>query len=302
MNDMIPENLQDFGLQELRIRDLAERLLTSGEVDVVLGFRDDQEGGSPVPMFARRPEDARDLAWNHRCWRNLSPYLKRLNGKAAIIAKSCDSRSIVNLIAEKQLSRENIYIIGLECGGMSDNEDKPVHGCSGCPSTVPPVYDIAVAADGGAEFIGLPCPSSETDSSTYSANASAYERRARFLREIDKCILCFTCRQACPGCYCNACFTDRKMTNWHQVNADTGEKIAFHLTRAMHLAGRCVSCGACENSCPSGVSLKYIYDSLNDFIFDEYDFRAGIDPDAPAAMSSYSGSDKEIGFLGGERI
>ena len=46
MNDMIPENLQDFGLQELRIRDLAERLLTSGEVDVVLGFRDDQEGGS----------------------------------------------------------------------------------------------------------------------------------------------------------------------------------------------------------------------------------------------------------------
>ena len=71
---------------------------------------------------------------------------------------------------------------------MSDNEDKPVHGCSGCPSTVPPVYDIAVAADGARVHRAL--PSSETDSSTYSANASAYERRARFLREIDKCILC----------------------------------------------------------------------------------------------------------------
>jgi len=291
----------DYRVQESKIRMLSEELLSSGKVDVVLGFREDTDDGAPVPLFARTREDLQKLVWNRHCWRNLSPYLKQLNGKAAIIAKPCDSRAIVNLLVENQLSRENIVIIGVECNGMLDLNDMPIRGCEGCPSKVPPVYDHAVASDGGNEFMGLPSPADQDNSNDTRTMRSVHERRARFLREIDKCILCYTCRQTCPGCYCAACFTDRKMTNWHQADADLGEKIAFHLTRAMHLAGRCVSCGACENVCPSGVNLKYIYDGINDFINDQYGYRAGIDPEVPPAMSSYSTTDREIGFLGGER-
>lgn len=301
MNSRPAMALQDFKLQELKIRELSEQLLALGEVDVVLGFRDDPDSGSPVPMFARDQKDAQKLVWTEKCWRNLSPYLKRSSGKVAIVAKPCDSRAIANLLVENQLDKENILIIGVECGGMSNQDGAQVHGCIGCPSTAPSVYDFAVAADGGKKFIGLPCPTSQ-DSSNEVANEPSHKRRARFLHEIDKCILCFSCRQTCPGCYCTSCFTDRKMTNWHQTDVDTGDKITFHLTRAMHLAGRCVSCGACENVCPSGVNLKYIYDDINNFIYDQYDFRAGVDATAPPAMSSYSTSDKEIRFLGGEPL
>jgi len=32
----------------------------------------------------------------------------------------------------------------------------------------------------------------------------------------------------------------------------------FHLTRAIHLAGRCVDCGACTRACPAGVNLSIL--------------------------------------------
>lgn len=307
MGDKLKQNdspgvVQDFEEQERCIRLIAKELLSSDTVDVVIGFQEDDIGGSPIPLFARSPEQAEKLVWNENCWRNLAPYFKRFDGKVAVVAKPCDTRSIVNLIAENQLERENITIIGIECGGVLNRDGVLAHGCLGCTSTVPAIWDYPVAADGGKEFIGLPSPPSTDTFVDFNADSSREDRRNRFLREIDKCILCYSCRQACPGCYCESCFVDRKMTNWHQRDVDTGNKIAFHLTRAMHLAGRCVTCGACENVCPSGVSLKYIYDEINRFIEGQYDFRAGINADLPSAMNSFDQTDRDTGFLGGEGI
>jgi len=294
--------LQNFAEQEQRIRLISKELLSSSKVGVVIGFRKDDEGGSPIPLFARTPEQADKLIWTDYCWRSLAPYFKRFDGKMAVVAKSCDARALLNLIAENQLVRENIIIIGVECGGMLNQDGELALGCVGCTSSVPPIFDYPVAADGGKDFIGLPNPQSPYSQDGQIEQSSNDERQKRFLKEIDKCILCYSCRQACPGCYCEVCFVDRKMTNWHQRDVETGNKVAFHLTRAMHLAGRCVSCGACENVCASGVSLKYIYDEINSFIEEEYGFRSGVDLDAPSAMNDFSQTDRDTGFLGGEGL
>ena len=210
-------------------------------------------------------------------------------------------RSIINFIAENQLSRGAITIIGMECAGKMQNE-KLASACDACPASVPNLYDIAIAADGSETYKNLEMPNSSENVTEWAIHTTVEERLDRFMKEIDKCILCFACRQACQGCYCVTCFIDRKATPWEQVDADTATKMAFHLTRAMHLAGRCTDCGACEKVCPSGVNLKYLFKGLSEFVEETYDFKAGMDPEATPVLDRYSSDDKQVAFLGGDSI
>jgi ferredoxin len=68
----------------------------------------------------------------------------------------------------------------------------------------------------------------------------------------------------------------------------------------MHLAGRCVGCGACERVCPSNVKIRYLAKDLADFCQELYGYRPGENPDEVPAMTSFDQDDKEVGFLGGE--
>lgn len=84
---------------------------------------------------------------------------------------------------------------------------------------------------------------------------SVDERWEAFRSEVSKCIRCYACRQACPGCYCKECFVDRSAPRWIGGSDDETDTMVFHLMRAMHLAGRCIDCGACVRACPMGVDL-----------------------------------------------
>jgi ferredoxin len=293
--------MMDTDKQTAALVQTAEKLLSDGAVSVVIGLRENTEAGTPTPCFVRTPEDAGKLIWNKDCSTNLAVDLLETSGKAAIAAKPCDVRSIINLIAENQILREDVTIIGMECGGMEAGGVR-APGCDSCPSSVPNLYDLAIGADGFANFTGVPMPLDGENVTAWAVSSTVDERMDRFLNEIDKCILCFSCRQACQGCYCTTCFIDRKANPWDQVDADRATKIAFHLTRAMHLAGRCTDCGACEKVCSSGVNLKYLYRGISEFLEESFDFRAGTDPDARPVMNSFDPDDKEIGFLGGDTI
>jgi ferredoxin len=133
---------------------------------------------------------------------------------------------------------------------------------------------------------------------TFAEDIPPAEKSARFREEIDKCILCFSCRQACYGCYCKTCFIERDMPDWMPAEVDVGTKMTFHLGRAMHLAGRCVECGACEAACASGVNLRYIIQELTDFTEELYGSKTGMELGTPQALVSYRLDDKEVGFLG----
>lgn len=294
--------MMDYEKQSQMLSETAAALLKEGTVEMVLGLRENQETGSPTPYFVRTSEDAKNLVWNDDCHANLASYLTEFKGRrTAIAAKPCDIRSIINLLSENQLKRENIVIIGIECAGKT-KDGRLAPGCDACPSSVPNLYDMIIGADGSHTYSNLVMQNTGENVTEWGKTSTVNQRYDRFMKEIDKCILCFACRQACQGCYCVSCFLERKETPWEQIDADTSTKMAFHLTRAMHLAGRCTDCGACEKVCPSGVNLKYLFRGLSEFVDETYDFKAGADPEATPIMNRYTADDPQVAFLGGDSI
>ena len=273
------------------IRAICEKLLINKEVDMIIAYRGGGINDLQIPYFAKQPEDVQNIEWGDRCYQNIAPYLHGLNKKVGILAKPCDVRAIVQYITELQVKRENVYIIGVDCMGMVDENGKARPGCGDCAVRKPPLYDEYVK-DGRVD--GLNISKSEAGSSDLAENLE------KFKKEIEKCILCYACRQACYGCYCKNCFIERDITDWQPAEIDAGTKMTFHLGRTMHLAGRCIECGACEASCQSGVNVRYIIKEVTKFIEEVYGYSAGMDPDEKPALLTNRFDDREVGFLGGE--
>ncbi|MCL1993891.1 MAG: hypothetical protein FWG66_13185 [Spirochaetes bacterium] len=272
------------------IRALCGKLLESKELDLIIAYKGGGINDMQVPYFAKQPSDAQNIEWGDRCYQNIAPYLHGLGKKAGILAKPCDVRAIVQYITEQQLKRENVYIIGVDCMGMVDENGKPRPGCAECTVRKPPVYDEYVKDD---RVDGLNIAKTEAKGDDLAENFE------RFKKEVKKCILCYACRQACYGCYCKECFIERDITDWQPASIDEGTKMTFHIGRIMHLAGRCIECGACEASCQSDVNLFYIIKNVSGFIEELYGYNAGMDADQKPALLTNKFDDKEIGFLGG---
>jgi len=284
----------DFDKQTGEIRALCRELFEEDKVDVILAYTDgDLDDGALIPFIARSAGDIDKIKWGDRCWQNLAPYLHGREDRAAIVAKPCDARAVVQFVIESQLERDKVYIIGVDCPGMVDADGAPRPGCDECKIRIAPVYDTRIEGPKGDGSSGSKVHEPDEPSPFGPGSLK------RFREEIDKCILCYSCRQACYGCYCKSCFIERDMPDWQPVEIDAGTKMTFHLGRAMHLAGRCVECGACEAACASGVNVRYIISEATDFIEEMYGFKTGMDFDTTQAMLTYKLEDKEIGFFGG---
>ncbi|MDL2214278.1 hypothetical protein LJB76_01805 [Clostridia bacterium OttesenSCG-928-O13] len=276
--------------QAEQMQKTAQKLLADGAVQMVIGYADTDVEGMGAPVFITDAADAARLVWNQRCVPNLASYLIGRAGKTAVVAKPCDVRAIVNLVVENQLSRDDVVIIGMDCPGMQNEKGEELKACGECRVNTPPVFDVHVE---NADV-------KPKNADKKQAEKDLNESLERFTEEMEKCILCFSCRQACYGCYCQTCFMDRGVPSWQADNPDMGSKMLYHLGRAMHLSGRCVECGACENACASGVDVRYLIREVTGFVDELYGYNAGLSLDETPAMLTYRPDDKEVGFLGGE--
>jgi formate dehydrogenase (coenzyme F420) beta subunit len=273
------------------------RLLEEGQVQVVIGYGPSPfagpsgADGAAIPMFVTRPEDVARLAWNDRCFANLAAYLTRKEirnlGKAAICVKGCDERALVVLEKESQIDRSQLVVIGLACDGVGQPRSAK---CAACEVRTPRRADV---------IVGKPSEAAAPDAkSRYAALeeflAKPVEERMAFWREeFSRCVKCYACRQVCPMCYCQRCIADKNRPRVISSSPTLEGSFAWHISRAFHLAGRCVGCEECSRACPAGIDLRLLNLSLAKAGEEGFGFLAGMDPEAEPIVGSYSRGDRE---------
>lgn len=134
------------------------------------------------------------------------------------------------------------------------------------------------------------------------------ERWGYWKEHMDNCIRCFACRSICPMCYCEECVVDPvKFAVTPQTTADEKaakikwiersplppENFVYHITRALHLAGRCVDCGECERACPVDIPLRFLNKKMEKDALQLFDYRAGFDPEKPPLISCFKDDDPQ---------
>lgn len=310
------------------LRATVRRLLADGRVDLVIAYG---AGTLPLrtsPVFVRTPEEADLLVWNSFCEYNLANYLPRCKGdRVGIVVKGCDARAVVQLLQENQVQRDRLYIIGIPCAGVIDRrkvaelvggreitvveetgDSIVVRGhdfaetlardavlylsCRGCRHPNPVLADLLIG-ERVAEKEG------SFEDITAFESLPAAEREAYFVREMNKCIRCYACRNACPMCYCKQCFVDASNPQWLSKWVGTADNMFFHLGRAFHLVGRCVDCGACARACPVGVDLMKLHRKMVKDARELFGYEAGLDPRALPLLGTFSPNDTESFTVGG---
>ena len=111
--------------------------------------------------------------------------------------------------------------------------------------------------------------------------------------EFSRCVKCYACRQVCPLCYCERCVADKNRPQVIDTSATVEDNFAWHITRAFHLAGRCIGCDECTRGCPAGINLRLLNLATAKAAEDCFGFRAGYDPAAEPVFGAYSLKDKE---------
>ncbi len=103
-----------------KLRSEARVLLEQGRVGRIIGYEAGSLKFTTTPLITTDPADTDRLVVNPFIRNNLSVFLSETEGKVGIVAKGCDSRSIVSLIQDNQVARENVVIIGVPCSGLVD--------------------------------------------------------------------------------------------------------------------------------------------------------------------------------------
>ncbi len=273
------------------IRSICRRLLKEGTVQVVIGYGQERGvEGSVHPLVITDPAEVDRLTWNSACHHNLVAYVTRAEikslGRAAVVVKACDERALIVLQRESQIDRTQIYAIGVSCDAQhAPGEEK----CAACAARTPRWADVVV---GGGE-------------SVVPGDHDRYERLDRFLvrtpaermeywrSELERCTKCYACRQVCPLCYCQRCIVDKNQPVCIDSSATVKGNFAWHITRAFHLAGRCVGCDACVRACPAGIDLRLLNLSLARAAEEDFNYRAGEHREAPPLIGAYSLQDQE---------
>ncbi len=311
---------------EQRLRTEARRLLEQGKVDYIIGFEPGSINFTTTPLITKDKDDTNRLVINPFIHNNLSVFLNEIKGRVGIVAKGCDARSIISLIQDEQVAREDIFILGIACPGIIDlskvekltGKDRDeldditregdrvtivVNGqkrefpltqvlrddCLSCEFPLPREYDILLGED-------TPQASDPELSRSQIKQLEAMPRQQRWefwKNEFSRCLRCYACRQVCPACFCERCFVEESEPLWVSPVPQWQENLIFQVTRIIHTAGRCTDCGECERACPVNIPLRSLTKKMEEIVDELFHYKAGTDTEAPPLMTAYAVDEAE---------
>jgi coenzyme F420-reducing hydrogenase delta subunit/ferredoxin len=278
-----------------RLRHVAAELLGKGELSGILGYRRGTLPGRSVPGYITRREEADDLVWDTHCFNNLSVYLPRSRAqdrKVGAVVKKCDAATVVGLLQEKQLKREQVHLIGVQCAGAWQ-DDRLADKCRACDGKVSSLCDVAVTPEETRETDVPAEPDPRDAAIAYLESVPPDARRSFWQEQFGRCLRCYACRAVCPLCYCETCIVEKHRPQWISPAIDETGNTAWNLVRALHLAGRCTGCEECARVCPADIRLDLINRKLAQVVEQHFDYRAGVDPEASPPLTEFRDDDSE---------
>ena len=127
---------------------------------------------------------------------------------------------------------------------------------------------------------------------------SDIEGTDKLTQAFSACINCHNCMRVCPICYCRQCnFDSDKMKFGFEdylgraeargslrIPSDT---LLFHIGRMLHMSLSCVSCGMCEDACPTAIPVAQIFTLVGDRNREAFDYVPGRSVDEPLPLTTF---------------
>ncbi len=314
---------------EQKLRQEARALLEQNKVDWIIGFEPGSLKFTATPLITRDKNDAERLVINPFMVNNLADFLTGIEGRVGIVAKGCDSRSIVSLIQDNKVVREDVVILAVPCPGLIDlakverlvgkdrdeldditrEGDKVIikvdgkkkefaatqtlfDHCLACELPTPQEYDILLGEP------RPPAPELEVSGQNIAELKEMLpaERWEFWQNELSRCIRCYACRNACPACFCQRCFVEETEPQWVMPVPRWQDNLIFQIIRNRHVAGRCTDCGECERACPVNIPLRSLTREMYDIVNELFQFKSGMDKEALPLMAHYEQEEAEDSF------
>ncbi len=277
-------------------------------LDCVIGWEQGYDPLHATPLFIRNEADLDRLIIGPLALHNLATYVTGFKGKKiGLVVRGCHSRSIIELLNEKLINREEVMLFGLCCDGVISQsklraalpadpgfvETASIDGdhlqlslagesttlkwrelladqCRICAYPNPLLADVVVGSEQQAQPAApLACQE--------NFEARPTEEKLAFWQEaMSRCVRCYACRNVCPMCICqDHCIATSRNPLWMSQENSPAENFMFQMIHVSHLAGRCTECGECERACPVDIPLMLLRRHMNKQIREVFAHEAG---------------------------
>ena len=237
-----------------------KELLQSGEIAGFIGLK--LEYGHPEPyLFTKdHPEDLESWLVGDVRYPLNKVLLKVANQYPeltfGVMVRGCDERGLTELFKWNQLRRDRVVPMGVACA------HELAEACE-CYKPYPSQWLVGEKTEGISKSKRL----------QKIEGMKQDERLSYWQNQFNKCIKCYGCRDVCPMCFCEVCSLEDR--NFILTGKIPPENPTFHLSRAVHMVGRCIDCGLCEEACPSNIPVRTLYKKVGEIVMDVFGYRTG---------------------------